>query len=148
MIDEQRGSAFPHGQVRGLAGLVGQRLQVLVAEGDQDVAPVVLSRQAPDGGPENVVLPAVRIGEEAAALQRGGQAEDAAPVDAEQIGQRSQRYGVGRSGDGFQNGQAAIEALNGWCLKTGFSHGWLFSWVNQSIMANARARALSIPAKW
>ena len=75
---------------------VASALTELAADADQHPAPVVFTRQPPDGGPEHIVLPSVGIGEEAAALQRIGQTEDAARVDAEDLGQSGQRHRLGR----------------------------------------------------
>ena len=83
VVDEERLPAFADRQVRGLVGLAGQLLQVLARHPDQHGAPIVVVREAPEGGPENVILAAGGIGEKAAPLQRIGQAKDAAAVDSQ-----------------------------------------------------------------
>ena len=92
VVDEEDLARFADGQVGGFAGARGERLDRLTADADQHPAPVVLTRQPPDGRSEHIVLPPVGIGQEAAALQRIGQAEDAARVDAQDLGQVRQRH--------------------------------------------------------
>ena len=81
-VDEERHAAIPDREMGGFARRVSERAQVLAAEGDQHVA-AVLARQPPDRRSEDVLLPAVRIGEESPLAQRVGEAKDAAAVDAE-----------------------------------------------------------------
>ena len=99
---------------------------MLVAEGDQHVAPVVAAGEAPDGGTQDVVLAAAGIGQEAAAPQGVRQPEDAAAVDAEQIRQLAQRNRVARFGDRLQDEQTAVKTLDRWGLQRGFLH-WTWS---------------------
>src|SRR5262249_53409297 len=111
VVDEQRRAALANGQVRRLAGLIRQRFQALVAERDQAIGPVVLWREATAGRVENVIFPAVRIRQDPAALERCGEAEDAAAVDAEQPCQLAERHRVCGPRDRFENRQAAVQAL-------------------------------------
>src|SRR3954467_4315145 len=52
VIQEQHLPAFTHGEVRGLSGLQREFLQMFVAEGDEDAAPIALFWTRP----ENSVL--------------------------------------------------------------------------------------------
>ena len=112
---------------------VGECLDRLAADADQHPAPVVFTRQPPDGRPEHIVLPAVGVGEEAAALQRIGQPEDAARVDAEDLRQPRQRHGIRRSRHRFQERQRAFHALHRRRLHRASSDsGGLFAFADRS----------------
>ena len=120
VVDEEYLDALAHREVRRLAERRGELLQVVVKEHPEHVA-AVPSRQPPRRGAQDVVLAALRIGQEPALPQRVRQAEDAAAVDADQVGELLQRDGVRRSRDGFENRQAAVETLDRRCVGDGFA---------------------------
>src|SRR6516164_11244439 len=122
MVDEERLIAFSDGEVRGLAGLQRQPFQMIVAEADERLAPILIAREAPDGWAENVVFAAGRIGQKSAALERVRETEGATAIDAEQHGELSKRHGLVGLGDGFQNEEPAVKTLYRWCLERGFLH--------------------------
>src|SRR3990170_3806196 len=84
---------------------------MLVEERAEDAAPV-LAREPPRRRPQDVVLAAGRIGEEAPLPERVGEAKHAASVDADEIGELLERHRSGRLGDGLEDGEAAVETLN------------------------------------
>ena len=112
VIDEERLRAFAQRQMRSFSGSDRELPQVLMTERGEHIAPVVLAREAPDGRPENVILPPFRVGEESAAPQRIRQAENAAAIDAEQLGQLAERYRVGGFGNRLENEQTTIQTLD------------------------------------
>src|SRR4051812_15367632 len=123
MIDEEHFDALADGEVRGLAQNAGQLLEVMVKERAEHVAPVS-PREPPCGRAEDVVLAALRVGEEAPLPQRVRQPKDAAAVDADEVGQLFQRYRRRRPGHRFEDGQAAVETLNRRGVVRGLSAHW------------------------
>ena len=82
MVDEEHFDALAHREMRRLTQRGGELLQVVVEERPEHCAPVP-PRQPPRGGPEDVILAALRVGQEPALPERVGQPEHAAAVDAE-----------------------------------------------------------------
>ena len=111
MVDEEDLDALPDREVRCLAERRGQLLQVVMKERPEHVTPVP-ARQPPGGGPQDVVLAVLRMGQKPALPQRVREPKDTAAVNADQVGELPQGDRCGRSRDGFENSQAAIEALD------------------------------------
>ena len=126
MVDEEDLASFADREMRGFSRARGEGLDRLTADADQHPAPVVFARQPQDGRPEHIVLPAVGVGEKAAALQRIGEPEDAARVDAESLRQARQRHRLRRSRHRFQERQGAFEALHHRRLERPFSYSLPF----------------------
>ena len=99
-------------EVRGLSEFAGQLAQVVMEERRQHAA-TVAPGQPPGRGPEDVVLAAFRVGQESALTQRVRQPEDAASVDANEVGELPQRHRFGRRRHRLEDGEAAVETLDG-----------------------------------
>ena len=123
MVDEERLIAFSDGEVRGLAGLQRQPFQMIVAEADERLAPILIAREAPDGWAENVVFAAGRIGQKSAALERVRETEGATAIDAEQHGELSERHGLVTMARGATRGTilSAAATTSGRCRATRWS---------------------------
>ena len=76
---------------------------MLMKERREDVA-TVPARQPPGGGPKHVRVAALGIRQEAALTERIGQAEHAAAIDPDQIGELLQRHRLGRRRHGLEDG--------------------------------------------
>src|SRR5262249_8825139 len=74
--------------------------------------PVVTLRETPHGGTENEVLAPGGIGEETASFEGEREAEHAAAVDANEVGELGERNGIARVGDRLEDDESAVEALD------------------------------------
>lgn len=121
MTDEQSAAALPYCQMGGFAGLLRQGPEMIAAYGCQH-APVVFAEQMPDGRADDIVLSTVGIGQKTAALQGIGQAEHAAAIDLQKVGQIAERNGFLGLCYCLENRQSTIKTLYGWSLQNSFFH--------------------------
>src|SRR6185437_4231786 len=91
-----------------------QGLQLFVGDTHQHVAPVILARECPHSGAEDVVFPAGRSRKKAAPAQRLSETEHTAAIDFKEFRQFAQRHRMLGAGDRLQDRQSAIEALDEW----------------------------------
>ncbi len=103
VIDKKRAPAFTDRQVRGFIRKRRKTLEVIVRNSRQHVAPIILTGQAPDRGPQDVILARAGMGEETAPLKRIGQTEDTASIDPQYPRQVPKRHGRTRLPDCFEN---------------------------------------------
>ena len=113
VVDEERVASFADREVDGLVGLSGELLHVLLRDTDEHRAPVVAIRETPHRGAEDKVLATDWVGEETASLEGEREAEYTAAINPDEVRKFVQRNGFVRVGNCFQNGQAAVEALDG-----------------------------------
>src|SRR4051794_22967245 len=83
VIDKERLLTFADGKVSGFSRQRGECPEMVMRDGGQHPAPVVLARKAPYGSAEDVIFASRRVRQEAPALECIREPEDAAAVNAE-----------------------------------------------------------------